>query len=153
MPSPAYPENWRKAWNKLWETLSCWTCCTVARVHVFRPKWMTDLLLTEWAVSTRPLKKSLPFALYLLVVITGREMRRLHPASFTRWGSCLLSTSLFQQPHRAMNLIPSQRAPVKSWADRRYVLLGHVFLQLIHNNWDGWPKPCQHLAQEPCRLR
>lgn len=45
-------------------------CYTATKVHVFRPKWVTDLMLTEWAVNTRPLKKSLPFALCLLVVIT-----------------------------------------------------------------------------------
>lgn len=45
-------------------------CCTATKVHVFTPKWVADLLLTERAVNTRPLKKSPLFALCLLVVIT-----------------------------------------------------------------------------------
>lgn len=45
-------------------------CCTATKVHVFTPKWVADLLLTEWAVNTRPLKKSPLFALCLPVVIT-----------------------------------------------------------------------------------
>lgn len=44
--------------------------CTATKVHVFTPKWVADLLLTEWAVNTPPLKKSLLFALCVLVVIT-----------------------------------------------------------------------------------
>lgn len=45
-------------------------CCTAMEIHVFPPKWVADLLLTEQAVSTRPLKKSPLFALCLLVVMT-----------------------------------------------------------------------------------
>lgn len=104
-------------------------CCTATKVHVFSPKWMADLMLTEQAVNTRPLKKSLPFALCLLVVITSVEICRLRPASVTRWGSCLPITSLFQQP-RGGNESYSQPKERLSRAGLtgRYVLLGHVFL-------------------------
>lgn len=72
---------------------------TATKVHVFTPKWVADLLLTEWAVNTPPLKKSLLFALCVPVVITWMEIPRLNPASSTGWGSCLPITSLFQHPH------------------------------------------------------